>query len=37
MDSDSGPILGGMGVAASGLSLKTAAAMKDEDTYKGDC
>lgn len=30
---DSGPIVFGLGVAASGLSLKTAAAMGDKDTY----
>ena len=31
---DSGPILAGIGVAATGLSLKTAAAMGDKDLYQ---
>ncbi|MCS5594970.1 MAG: hypothetical protein NZ730_10575 [Porticoccaceae bacterium] len=31
---DSGPIIGGIGVGASGLALKTAASMNDEQVYK---
>jgi hypothetical protein len=31
---DSGPIIGGIGVGASGLALKTAASMNDEMVYK---
>ena len=31
---DSGPIIGGIGVGASGLALKTAASMNDEPIYK---
>jgi hypothetical protein len=32
---DSGPIVAGIGIGASGLALKTAAAMKDGDAYQG--
>jgi hypothetical protein len=34
MTPDSGPIIGGLGVAASGLAMKTAAYVGDADTYE---
>ena len=33
MDSDSGPIIAGVGVAATGLSLKTVATLEDQGIF----